>query len=188
VLPEKLDFITEFARRGLKRKGLELLGVVPYRSILSRPTMDLIRTELKADCLNAGASFQDVVDSVMVGAMDVQNAIRYFKRGMLVITPGDRVDILLAAATSAGDSEQQLAGVVLTGEFKPQPAVTRIIEKLPFPLLRASEDIYEVASAVHNLIVKTRADDTEKIFVIRDIIATHVDVEKILSALQREPI
>src|SRR5208283_1259519 len=54
VLREKLEFISEFARRGLKRKGLDLLGVVPYRSILSRPTMDLIREELKADCLNAG--------------------------------------------------------------------------------------------------------------------------------------
>src|SRR5580658_8340738 len=51
VTPDKLDFITEFARRGLKRKGLELLGVVPYRTILSRPTMELIREELKADLL-----------------------------------------------------------------------------------------------------------------------------------------
>jgi hypothetical protein len=187
VLPDKLDFVSEFARRGLKRKGLELLGVVPYRSILSRPTMDLIREELKADCLNAGSRTQDVVDSVMVGAMDVQNSFRHFKRGLLVITPADRVDILLAAATSAAEPDQQVAGMVLTGEFKPQPAVTRIIEKLPFPLLRASADIYEVASAVHNLIVKTRADDTEKISVIRDIIAAHVDVDKILRALSPAP-
>jgi hypothetical protein len=183
VLPEKLEFISEFARRGLKRKGLDLLGVVPYRSILSRPTMDLIRQELEADYMNAGAQIQEVVDSVMVGAMAVQNAIRQFKRGVLVITPGDRVDILLAAATSATDPDQQLAGVVLTGEFTPQPAIARIIEKLPFPILRASQGVYEVASAVHNLIVKTRADDTEKISVIRDIIATHVDVDKILAAL-----
>src|ERR1035441_9874971 len=118
VLPEKMEFISEFARRGLKRKGLELLGVVPYRSILSRPTMDLIREDLKADCLNAGAPGQKVVNSVMVGAMGVQNAIRLFKRGVLVITPGDRVDILLAAATSAAEPDQHLAGVVLTGEFK----------------------------------------------------------------------
>jgi hypothetical protein len=167
----------------LKRKGLELLGVVPYQGILSRPSMELIREELTADFLNAGAPLQNVVDSVMVGAMAVQNAIRHFKRGVLVITPGDRVDILLAAASSVADPEQQLAGVVLTGEFNPQAAVQRIIEKLPFPLLRASEDVYEVASAVHNLIVKTRAADTEKISVIRDLIATHVDVNKILRAL-----
>src|SRR5208282_195928 len=43
VTADKLDYVTEFARRGLKRKGLELLGVVPYQGILSRPTMDLIR-------------------------------------------------------------------------------------------------------------------------------------------------
>jgi hypothetical protein len=183
VLPEKMEFITEFARRGLKRKGLELLGVVPYRGILSRPTMELIREELKADFLNEGAQLQNLVDSVMVGAMGVENAIRHFKHGVLVITPSDRVDILMAAATSVASPNQQLAGVVLTGDFKYQTAVTKIIEKLPFPILRAEEDVYEVASAVHNLIVKTRAADTEKISIIRDIIATHVDVDKILRAL-----
>ena len=184
VLPDKMDFVTEFARRGLKRKGLELLGVVPFQGILSRPTMELIQEELKAECLNAGASGQRVVDSVMIGAMGVQNAIRFFKRGVLVITPGDRVDILLAAATSASGPDQQLAGVILTGEFQPQPPLTRIVETLPFPVLRVQEEIYEVASTVHSLIVKTRAADTEKISVIRDLIATHVDVNKILRALQ----
>jgi len=107
----------------------------------------------------------------------------YDPSGLLVITPGDRVDILLAAATSATEPDQQLAGVVLTGEFTPQAAIARIIEKLPFPILRADQGVYEVASTVHNLIVKPRADDTEKISVIRDIIATHVDVSKILAAL-----
>src|SRR5208283_4538364 len=118
-------FITEFARRGLKRKGLELLGVVPYRGILSRPTMDLIREDLKADFLNTEAPIQGLVDSVVVGAMGVDNAIRHFKRGVLVITPSDRVDILMAAATSASNPSQHLAGVVLTGDFKHHAAVTK---------------------------------------------------------------
>jgi BioD-like phosphotransacetylase family protein len=178
VLPEKMEFISEFARRGLKRKGLELLGVVPYVSILTRPSLDLIRAELKATVLNPEASLTNLVDNVVVGAMGVENAIRLFKRGVLVITPSDRVDILMAAATS-----QQLAGLIITGDFKHQAAVTKIIEKLPFPVLRANDEIYEVASAVHNLIVKTGPADTEKISVIRDIIATHVDVDKILNAL-----
>src|SRR5213083_1721327 len=39
VLPEKVDYITEFARRGLKRKGLDLLGVIPHASILSCPSL-----------------------------------------------------------------------------------------------------------------------------------------------------
>src|SRR5579871_4383216 len=52
VLDTKVDFITEFARRGLKRKGLELLGVIPHQRILSNPTMELIQDELKAELLN----------------------------------------------------------------------------------------------------------------------------------------
>src|SRR6187402_1794880 len=39
VIPDKLDYVIEFARRGLKRQGLELLGVIPYQSTLSKPSM-----------------------------------------------------------------------------------------------------------------------------------------------------
>src|SRR3954466_2104154 len=53
VMGEKMDYITEFATRGLKRKGLDLLGVIPHHRILSNPTMELIRDELKAEVLNA---------------------------------------------------------------------------------------------------------------------------------------
>src|ERR1700712_1651232 len=49
---DKIDFIKDFARRGLKRKGLELLGVIPHHRILAKPTMELIREELKAEMLN----------------------------------------------------------------------------------------------------------------------------------------
>src|SRR5579862_870813 len=49
VIGEKLEYVSDFARRGLKRKGLELLGVLPYQQILSNPTLDLIREELHAE-------------------------------------------------------------------------------------------------------------------------------------------
>ena len=52
VIPEKIEFVSDFARRGLKRKGLELLGVIPHQHILSSPTMSLIREELGAEMLN----------------------------------------------------------------------------------------------------------------------------------------
>ncbi len=183
VLADKIDFIAEFARRGLKRKGLELLGVVPHRQILSSPTMYVIREELDAESLNKSIHIHNLVENVVLGAMEAQNALVHFKRGVLLIAPGDRVDLLMAAATCATELEQQLAGVVLTGDFRRNPAVMRVIEKLSFPVLLAQEDSYEVASRVHNLIVKTRAADTEKILVIRDIIAANVDVNKILNAL-----
>src|SRR5436189_5523966 len=52
VLPDKVDYVTDFARRGLKRKGLELLGVIPHQSILCCPTMGQVRRGLRAGMLN----------------------------------------------------------------------------------------------------------------------------------------
>src|SRR5882724_9372797 len=51
VVEDKVSYVSDFARRGLKRKGLELLGVLPHQTILSQPTMDLIREELGAELL-----------------------------------------------------------------------------------------------------------------------------------------
>ena len=64
----------------------------------------------------------------------------------------------------------------------PEP-IERIIRDLPYPVLLTEGDSYQVASCVHDLNVKTRPADTEKIRVIRDVVSRHVDVEAILKLL-----
>jgi BioD-like phosphotransacetylase family protein len=184
VLGDKVDYITDFARRGLKRKGLELLGVIPHQRILSSPTVGSIREELRAELLNEPPTLQTLVDDVVVGAMSAQNAMKYFKRGVLLITPGDREDIVLAACTGIeAHSEDQMAGIVLTGGLRPGEPVLKVIRSMPIPVLLAQEDSYQVASRVHDQNVKTRPADAQKISLIRDIIARSVNVKKILESL-----
>ena len=184
VLGEKVDYISDFARRGLKRKGLDLLGVLPHQQILSNPSIDLIREELHAEMLNRSADPHGLVGDVVVGAMSAQNAIQFFKRGTLLITPGDREDLVLAAgATTNPGSDDKMAGIVLTGGLRPSASVLRAIQAMPVPVLLAQADSYEVASKVNNLIVKTRPADAEKISVIRDIVAKNVNVKKIVDSL-----
>lgn len=184
VLPDKLDFIDTFARKGLKRKGLELLGVLPLVEILSSPTMELIRDELDAEPLNRSGHYMNLVEEVVVGAMSVPQALACFKRGVLVIAPGDREDLILAAATTLfGQGTEGLAGMVLTGGQRPSASVLRVVEAMPFPVLLSKQETYRVASKVHDLTVKTRPTDTKKIEVIRDLVAKYVDVEKILKAV-----
>lgn len=184
VAADKIDLVKDFARRGLKRKGLDLLGVIPHQPVLSRPSIDLIREELKAEVLNDCQCLHNLVEEVVVGAMGVNNAMRYIRQGVLLITPGDREDILLAIATAiVQEHGLQLAGIVLTGDLRPTDKVLKIVGEFPFPVLMAAADSYQVASQVHDLTVKTRPDDTEKISLIRDLIAEHVDVNKILKAL-----
>jgi BioD-like phosphotransacetylase family protein len=110
--------------------------------------------------------------------------MNFFKRGVLIITPVDREEIILAAATShLGRGPGCLAGIVLTGTTRPASSVSKVIKEMPFPVLCVPDDIYAVASKVHDLIVKIRPDDAEKIALIRDLIAKHVDVTRIVEAL-----
>jgi BioD-like phosphotransacetylase family protein len=184
VMGKKIETVTDFARRGLKRKGLDLLGVLPHEQILSNPTLDLVREELKAEILNRAGDMRSLISDVIVGAMGAQHAVSYFRRNALLITPGDREDIVLAACTSLdGQASEKIAGIVLTGGLKPSNALMKIIQAMPVPVLLSEQDSYEVAAKVHDLTVKTRPTDAEKISVIRDLIAKNVNVEKILKAL-----
>ena len=184
VHEEKIPEITRFVRSGLKRKGLDLLGVLPHEQLLSNPTVDLIREELRAELLNQPPTLDTLVEDVVVGAMGAQNAMQFFKRGTLLITPGDREDILLAAgATTVPHSDEKMAGIVLTGGLRPSESVLKALQTLPIPVLLAKADSYMVASKVHNLTVKTRPTDTKKIALIRDIVAKHINVKKIIDAL-----
>ena len=184
VIGDKVDYVTDFARRGLKRRGLDLLGVIPHQNMLSSPTLDSIRDELGAEVLNDPVSMHWLVEDVVVGAMSAQNAMKYFKRGVLLITPGDREDIVLAACTGIeANSKDQMAGIVLTGGLRPSEAVLKVIRTLPIPVLLAQADSYLVASRVHDLNVKTHPADAEKISLIRDMIAKSVNVKKIINSL-----
>ncbi len=184
VMPDKVGLVADFARRGLKRKGLELLGVIPHQPMLSSPSVDSIRAELNAGLLNSDEEIHNPVEEVVVGAMGVNNAMPYIRKGVLLITPADREDLLLAAAAAVGSNgAPRLAGIVLTGDLSSGDRLLKIIRALPFPVLHCREDIYQVASKVHDLTVKTLPKDTEKIALIRDLIAEHVEVNKILKAL-----
>jgi BioD-like phosphotransacetylase family protein len=202
VIGTKVDYVTDFARRGFKRKGLELLGVIPHHRTLPKPTLEVIREELKAEPLNDSKQVQNLVEDVVVGAMGVNNAKNFFKPGVLLITPGDREDLVLAAAAGSSAQNPQpststasplstlnhqpstpLAGIVLTGNLRPSPVVLRAISAMPFPVLFSAEDSYEVASRVHDLIVKIRPSDAAKISLIRDLIAENVNLKKILESL-----
>lgn len=183
VLPKKMDYIEEFARKGLQRHGLELLGLLPHAPILSKPSIWSLKQELKAELLNDTGPLTGLVENVVLGAMGASNAVKYFKAGMLLITPFDREDIVYAAAAQQEHQKQHLAGLVLTGNEQPSEALQRVIKGLSFPVLLTAHTSYQAASIVHDTIVKTQPDDREKIDLIRELISRHVNVDRILESI-----
>jgi len=183
VLPEKLDYITEFAQRGLKRKGLELLGVVPYQPILSRPTVGAIADELEAEVLVGRRPLTQVVERMVVGAMGAERARDQMRPGVVMIVPADREDLLEAAAATMKASKAPIAGLILSDDIKPSPSMLKSLRELPCPVIITGKDSYRAASIVHDLIVKTRPDDSQKIQLIQEIISKNVNLNRILNAL-----
>jgi phosphate acetyltransferase len=92
------------------------------------------------------------VRSVVVAAMSVDHFIEGLEEGALVIVPGDRPEILVASITSTLSSAfASVSGVVLTGGYELNPAVRRLLEGAPFPVLEVPAEAYRAAAIVDSV-------------------------------------
>ncbi|HET7027619.1 MAG TPA: AAA family ATPase [Candidatus Limnocylindrales bacterium] len=185
--------------RGLQRHGIRLLGVLPYRPILSNPTLGMIAEGLRATVVHPGPDLDRVIGDVAIGAMEPGHMLDRVSPGTLVIVPGDREDILLALtaahlASPSGNGRDAAAlrastaaGIVLTGGYQAPGTVIEAIKAADLFCAIVPEDTYEVASEVHDLLVKTHPADTEKIALIKALVADFLDVDRILEVATPVP-
>jgi BioD-like phosphotransacetylase family protein len=101
--------------------------------------------------------------------------------GALLITPGDREDLLLAAMEiqNQGGADLKLTGIVLTDGLRPQPGLVRMMGDRGLPVITAAGDSYTVTAKIERMTVKTDPGDEEKIKVIQQVVAKHVDLKAI---------
>src|SRR5947207_10417722 len=168
--------------RGLARHGVPLLGILPYRPILSNPTLGMILEGVHGEPIHDGPDLDRVIDNVAVGAMEPGHMLQRIGPGTLVIVPGDREDAILTLtdAHRADDGRGVALGLVLTGGYRPSPAVLAEIRRADLFAALVPEDTYSVASEVHDLLVKTHPADLEKIETIKALVAEHLDIDRIL--------
>lgn len=185
VDPRKIDLVKRYTSRALESIGIPLLGVLPAAKSLTFPNLSQVAEAVNGRWLNGRSSgANNRVINVVVGAMTANSLIDYIRPGMLVITPGDREDILLltiAACSVAG--KKPLAGIVLTRNILPSPHILEMIAQTNIPLIISREESYAVASRINSMTVKTQPQDADKIPLIKKLIAENVDFERILAAL-----
>ena len=185
---------------GLAPYDIPLLGVLPRRPILSNPTLEMILEGVHGEVLHEGPDLERVIDGVAVGAMEPRHMLERVGPGTLVIVPGDREDVILTLTTahqlgladrSNRDQEEEATraitndhggaaiGLVLTGGYRPRPAVIDAIRRADLCATLVDEDTYAVASEVHDLLVKTHPADLVKIELIKQLVAENLDVDRI---------
>ncbi|MFA5310893.1 MAG: AAA family ATPase [Candidatus Omnitrophota bacterium] len=186
VLPSKFDKINRLVRGGLERKGINVLGVLPYDPILSRPTFEQIIEDHDFEVL-CGKDYLDLpISRIIVAAMEPDDALKYIVEGSLMITPGDRKDMIKAALNcfcADNDKRIKISGIVLTGGINPDQGLMNLLQKAQIPVLMAGEDTYDVATRLYDFTVKLRPRDKDKIEAVIKLVKDNVDLKKILKGM-----
>ncbi|MGH2427714.1 MAG: phosphotransacetylase family protein [Candidatus Limnocylindria bacterium] len=182
---ESHPHLPEVLGAGLEQHGIELLGCIPYSEFLANPSLELIVTHLDGELLSGGAAPGRTIGRVAIGAMQAGHAMQLLSDRTLLITPGDREDLLLAAiaANRLAQAHPKVTGIVLTGGFRPAEPVLAELRAADLFAFLVETDTYRTAQAVDDILVKTHASDTEKIATIIDLVGRSLDVDELLARL-----
>jgi len=184
VEEDKIEMIRDYTGKALDRLGVPLLGVLPRKKVLSSPNLSQVAKEIGGSWINGQLhGMKQRVTRVVIGAMTAKSIIDYLQQGSLIITPGDREDILLWAIASAGlPGARSISGIILTRGLKPHPKIMAMLSKTDIPVITVEKDSYEVASKINNMTIKTEPQDIDKIPIIKEMVENNVDLSKIIDA------
>ncbi|OEU78544.1 MAG: phosphate acetyltransferase [Desulfobacterales bacterium C00003060] len=163
--PNDRQAIIEF----LKKKNLtgeQLLYAIPDEPSLGRPTVGEITNALGAEVLYGEEQLNRHVRGFTVAAMQLQNFLTRIEYGSLIITPGDRADVIVAClAAVLSTSEDNISGIVLTGGLKPEKPIQELIKGFPVmvPILSVKENTFPTATNVSKIHAKISPHDDRKI-------------------------
>jgi BioD-like phosphotransacetylase family protein len=199
--------LPDILRQGLARHGVELLGTLPYRPLLSNPTLSMLVEQMPGEVLNEGSDFDRTIEHVAIGAMQPRHLLERIGPGSLLIVPGDREDVIQATIAanrtqlslqrepgvldrlrnrsrfgrrSSDPSRIELAGMVFTGGYRPRPRDLESLKQAGLFGYLVEADTYGAASEIHDLLVKTHPSDKGKIAEIRTLVADNLDVDRLL--------
>lgn len=164
-----------------------LLGVVPYSNTLSVPRTWDVGNELGAKWLSVGDAKSRRVTQTSLTARTVSRVAEVFNRGMLIVTPGDRDDLLLATALACMNGIP-MAGIVLTGGITPNDTVIDLCRpaiRTGMPVMSVDTNSYDTVQNLANLSNEIPSDDSERAQQVTRFVAAHLDLDWLKSYFSR---
>lgn len=147
-----------------QRKGFALLGAVTWEIDLVAPRIMDICNYLEAKVINEGEMLHRRFRSVAFCARSVSNLVDYFVPGRLIVTPGDRVDIIIATCLSALNGTK-LGGLILTNGFEPSQQIWDLCQQAldsGLPVLSVPWDTWQTSRHITNFNPEIPLDDIQR--------------------------
>lgn len=192
IEPENLSDVDQVLRKKLEKRKIDYLGTVPYDLVLPKPRLYDIARSLDAKILFGEDHLTNIATETLIISMRFENALKYIKDGALIVTGGDRSEILLGCITSLiSPSYPNISGIVLTGDFRPNNNIMKLISTLsdlPFTILSVSGSTLEAVNEISSLAIHVSANDFQKIDIAKSLACRYVDNKKINDKLKIEKI
>ncbi|RYY21945.1 MAG: phosphate acetyltransferase [Chitinophagaceae bacterium] len=156
-----------------------LIAVMPWEQRLQSPTMQEICNTLEAKVIFGGNLLTNHVDHFVTGAMMLPAFLNHIRENCLIVTPGDRGDIILGALqANLSTNYPKVAGIVLTAGMEPEDSVVRLIEGLQtvIPIIAVKKGTFETTKAIGSIHSRISADNKQKIELAVDTFEKYIDM------------
>ncbi|ACB50173.1 unknown [Crocosphaera subtropica ATCC 51142] len=176
---EELETAQTLIKPYLESHGVSVLGLLPASRLLRSVSVREIARQLKAQVLCRGDRLDLMVESLTIGAMNVNSALEYFRQGQnkAVVTGGDRTDLQLAAL------ETSTSCLILTGHMNPQPLIITRAEDLEVPILSVDLDTLSTVEIVDQAFGKVRLQEKIKVSCIQELMVKNFDIDRLVQQL-----
>ncbi|SDW03177.1 phosphate acetyltransferase [Aequorivita viscosa] len=184
VQPQNKELVVSELEKYLPKKVV--VGAIPLNPELSNPSIKEIVETLDAKVLFGEAFINNQAGNYSVGAMQLHNYLLHLKENALVITPGDRADIILGALqANISDNYPNVSGIVLTAGLIPEKSIIKLIEGLSHvvPIISVKGGTFSVTNSLGSIKSKIYAENTEKIAMSIKDFEKHVKVDALIERL-----
>jgi len=178
VIVNKVQNLEDFQTTHLpviQKLGVRVLGVIPYQSDLTFFSVYYLADRLFAKVITGEGGLKKVIKNIVIGAWSanifLQNPL-FKKENKLVITGGDRTDMILAAL------EGDTSGIILTNNILPPSNIISKASEKNIPLLMVFSDTYQTAKQIESLEPLLTREDTEKVDLLKEMVQKHVQLNE----------
>ena len=163
-----------------------LSAVIPFNKDLGNPTMKEIFEAVKGKLLFGNNLLSNQVDHFIVGAMQLRNCLTRLKENTLIVTPGDRADIIVAMLqANLSKNYPKVAGMILSGGLEPEEPILKLLEGLEtvIPMIQVESGTFETVNKVGNVQSRIYAGNKPKIELAISTFEKYIDADAIVKRI-----
>ncbi|MCL1094894.1 phosphate acetyltransferase [Shewanella kaireitica] len=171
------------------KSKLRILGSVPYNLDLVAPRASDLAKHLSAKIINAGEMNTRRMRKVTFCARSIPNMVTHIKTDSLLVTSGDRSDVIVSACLASMNGIK-VGALLLTGGYEPEPQIMELCEQAfetGLPVFLIDTNTWQTSLNIQRFDHEVPVDDAVRIEQVQEFVAGHIDQSWVESITKNSP-